>query len=181
MTPDDVVARLADIVATRTVFTEDDVYDAMSRAGVRDRDADLAYKFTQTAWGRVFLDGLGVQFGTEYLCFNGAGEVVESGVLTTQPHFIAAQRLAPRYASSPGFMHLALMSAEVNTVNSMLNAGSKPENIETGPAAFFLGPATPAGMEEAQRLLTQRMSAGPADEQRARRHVADRKPWWRFW
>jgi hypothetical protein len=39
VTPDDAVSRLAQIVASRTGFTEDEL-------------ADRAYKFTLFAWGR---------------------------------------------------------------------------------------------------------------------------------
>lgn len=182
MKPEEAVGRLAEIISTRAEFTEDDVYAAMAEAGVPDPIADRAYKFTQTAWGRVFLDGLGVRFGTDYLCFNAAGDVIESGELADQPYFRAAVELAPRYTRSPGFKRLALMSADVNTVNSALNAGSKPENLVMGPAAFFLEAPTAAGMAKAQRLLSQRAStggryrgSGPPEQ------AVAKKPWWRFW
>jgi hypothetical protein len=47
-------ARLAEIIAIRSDFTEDDVHAAMSGAGIQAPVADRAYKFTQTAWGRAF-------------------------------------------------------------------------------------------------------------------------------
>lgn len=181
MTPEAAVARLAEIVSARAGFTEDDVYAALADAGVSDPVADRAYKFTQTAWGRASLDGLGVWFGTDYLCFNGAGEVIESGQLAEQPYFAAAARLAPRYARSPGFKAFALMSADVNAVNSALHAGSKPENLAMGPAAFFLESPTPAGMAKARQLLSQRASARKRDDAVDSRPAAGKKPWWRFW
>lgn len=103
MTPEEAVARLAEIVAARAKFTEDDIYAAMADAGLKDSVADRAYKFTQTAWGRALLDGMGIQFGSGYLCFNRVGEVIESGQLADQPYFAAASRLVPQYTRSPGF------------------------------------------------------------------------------
>src|SRR4051812_8989668 len=133
MTPEIAVNRLADIIASRSDFTEDELYAAMSETGISAPVADRAFKFTQTAWGRAFLDGLGVQFSGDYLCFNALGDVIESGQLVDQPYFAAAMRMVPRYAKSPGFQRFALMSADVNSVNSALHAGSKPENLVTAP------------------------------------------------
>jgi hypothetical protein len=160
MAPEVAVRRLAEIIAARSDFTEDELYDAMSEAGIPDPIADRAYKFTQTAWGRTILDGLGVQFDADYLCFNAAGDVIESGQIADQPYFAVAVRLAPQYAQSPGFQRFVLMSADVNAVNNALNAGSKPEDLVIGPAAFFMEAPTPAGMDKARRLLTSRVSAG---------------------
>ncbi|QEG26400.1 hypothetical protein GobsT_11390 [Gemmata obscuriglobus] len=181
MAPEAAVTRLAEIIAARTEFTEDDIYAAMAATGIPDPVADRAYKFTQTAWGRGFLDGMGVQFGTEYLCFNAGGEVIESGKLIEQPYYVAAVRLLPQYARTAGFQSFVLMSADVNTVNSALHAGSKPENLVMGPAAFFMEAPTPAGMAKVQRLLSERASSGNRNGSGALQPAADKKPWWRFW
>jgi hypothetical protein len=173
VTPEAAVTRLAEIIATRDDFTENDLYAAMADAGIPAPVADRAYKFTQTAWGRVFLDGIGVRFSNDYLCFNGAGDVIESGLLADQPYFSAAMRLAPQYARSPGFPRFALMSADVNAVNGALKSGSKPENLVMGPAALFMEAATPAGIAKARDILTGWVSAS--------KQVTDKKPWWRFW
>jgi len=169
VTPEAAVARLVDILAARADFTEDDLYAAMADAGVPDPVADRAYKFTQIAWGRVFLDGLGVKFAPDYLCFNGRGEVIESGLLAAQPYFVAAMAAAQRDPPPSGLPRFAVMSADVSAINSALNAGSKPGNLVTGPSALFMEPPTEAGIETARRLLSERVAA-PA-----------KKPWWRFW
>ncbi len=181
MTPEVAVTRLAEIIASRAEFSEDDLYAAMADAGIPDGVADRAYKFTQTAWGRVFLDGLGIQFATDYLCFDGAGDVIESGNLADQPYYATAIRLVPQYTASPGFAKFALMSSDVSAVNSALNAGSKPEDLVTGPAAFFVEPPTSAGMEKARQLLSKRMAKGEQSTSTTSQQPADRKPWWRFW
>jgi hypothetical protein len=168
VTPEAAVAQLAEIVAPRTEFTEKDVYAAMADAGMPAPVADRAYKFTQIAWGRVLLNGLGIRFSPEYTCFSGDGEVIESGRLAEQPCFAAATSIAGEYVGSPGFERLALMAAEVHAVNELLNKGSKPENLATTPPALFMEAPTSAGMERARQHLSQALSR-------------TKRPWWRFW
>lgn len=174
MTPDAAVACLAEIVVSRAEFSEHEIYQAMGTAGVPEPIADRAYKFTQIAWGRVFLDGMGVRSPPDFLCFNAEGDVAESGQLAEEPYFVAAMQLAKQHSQSPGFIRLALMSADVNAVNSLLNQGSKPENLATSRAAFFLEPPTAVGMEKASRTLSQQFASTKTPAKR-------NKPWWRFW
>jgi hypothetical protein len=168
VTPREAVARLADIIAARAKFTEDEVYAAMAAAGIPDPVADRAYKFTQIAWGRLLLAGLRIQFAPEYTCYNGAGEVIETGRLADEPYFASATAAAERYAGAPGFKLLAMMAAEFHGVNELLLRGSKPENLEITPPALFMEPPTQAGMEKARQQLLQGLGK-------------PKKPWWRFW
>jgi hypothetical protein len=163
MTPETAVARLAEIVDRVGAFSEDTVYEAMAQAGIPDALADRAYKFTQSAWARAFLGGVGVRFPPDYLCFNAEGEVIESGKLDQEACFIEAMRLVPKYAKSAGFTRLLRMSADVSTVNNALNKGSKPENLAMGPAAFFMEAPTQAGIGRARQLLADRVSAARRD------------------
>jgi len=181
VSPESAVSWLADIVAARPDFTEDEVYSALAEAGVPDSLADRAYKLTQVAWGRVFLKDLGVQFSPEYVCFNASGKVVESGRMDDEPCFAAASRLARRYASTPGFRRLVLMSADVNAVNNALQKGSKPEDLVMAPAFLFLESPTAAGMENARQVIAQYMVALSGSSSSAKRESAPAKPWWRFW
>ncbi|HEY2784503.1 MAG TPA: hypothetical protein VGJ05_05955 [Fimbriiglobus sp.] len=182
MAPETAVALLGEFIAARLEFTEDELRGAMADAGIPDPVADRAYQFTQIAWGRVFLDGLGLQFSSDYLCFNGAGDVIESGLLTAQPYFAAAIALAPKYARSPGFPKFALMSADVNAVNSALHAGSKPENLVMGPSALFMEVTTPSGIEKAQQYLSKHVaSSTKASHSESVTETSATKPWWRFW
>src|SRR5947209_567159 len=159
LTPESAVAQLAEIVAPRRAFTEEEVYVALADAGIPDSLADRAFKFTQIAWGRTFLAGLGITFSPEYVCFNAAGEVVESGRLADEPCFAAASRLADQFSRTPGFVRLAVMSADVVAVNQALHAGSKPENLVMTPAFLFLEAPTPDGMENARRVIAQHTAA----------------------
>jgi Family of unknown function (DUF6348) len=181
VSPETAVAWLADIIAARDDFTEDEAYAALAEAGVPAALADRAYKFTQIAWGRALLAGIGVQFSPEYIWFNGSGEVAESGRMADEPCFVAASRLGERYAGAPGFKRLALMSADVHAVNNALHHGSKPEDLVTAPAALFLAAPTAAGMENARQVIAQHLAKVPKPSASARAKPASAKPWWRFW
>ena len=185
MTPETAVAKLAEILAARPDPSEDDVYAAMAEAGIPDPVADRAYKFAQIAWGRVFLDGIGVRFSPDYLCFDGAGEVTESGRLAEQPYFAAAMAAAPGASRTAGFARFALTSSEANAVNAALNAGSNPQDLDAGPPALFMEVPTGAGIETARRHLAERASAaagkGRADGAGGGDSAGAKKPWWRVW
>jgi hypothetical protein len=159
MSPENAVERVARFVVESPVFTEDGVYAAMAAAGVPSRDADFAYKFTQASWGRMLLDGLGIKFADDYHCLNSNGDIVESGRLSEQPHFMAATQLSERYKGEAGFKRLAAMSADFHAVNQALHAGRRPENLVTAPLVLFLEPPTDAGMAKAQRLLAQLLAS----------------------
>lgn len=171
MTPEASVERLARILETRSDFSENDAYVAMAEAGIPPSVADRAYKFTQIAWCRVLLDGLGIRFAPDFRCLNRVGDVIEAGMLANEPYFAAAMRLAPQFARAPGFAKLAMMAAEFSAVNQALLAGSKAENLVTATHSIFLEEATPAGLDKARLQLKGNVSAAHSPK----------KPWWRFW
>ncbi len=138
MTPEAAVARLAKIIARWDDFTQDEVYDAMADAGIPDRVADRAYKFTQTAWGRLIVGTMGAYCSPNYQCHDRTSGATVSGLLADQPFYAAAMRLAPRYVGSPGFVRLASMSADVNAVKKAVRAGSKAGDLFIGPAILFV-------------------------------------------
>jgi hypothetical protein len=157
--PEAAVAQLTEAIAARAEFTQDDLYAAMEQAGIPASDADRAFKFTQIAWGRRYLADLGdFKFAPDYACFNGAGDVIESGLLREQPYYVAAMAAATRYASSPGFTRFAWMSADVSAISKAVQRGAKPANLQMAPPALFMEPATPAGFEKAQRFLSDRLA-----------------------
>ena len=174
MSPDAAVAKLVEIVVSKRDFSEDDIYAAMTAAGIPDPIADRVFMFTQIASGRTLLAGLGVRFSPEYFCFNAAGDVVESGQLDEEPYYSAATVLAKQHFRSPGFQQLALMSANVHAINEMLNKGSKATDLITSPAFLFLEAPTEAGMMNARQRITEHMVA-------LQKANPVKKPWWRFW
>jgi hypothetical protein len=138
MTPAAAVARLAEIVAASPGLTEDGIYDALAAAGVPEPLADRAYKFTQIAWGRVFLDGMGIDLLPDYSYTTVRGRERGEALLADEPCYAAALRLAPRYEQTPAFQRLALTSAEVLSVNDALKRGSRPENLTIGSALVLI-------------------------------------------
>jgi hypothetical protein len=123
------VTRLAEIIAASPELTEDEIYDAMAAAGVPEVLADRAYKFTQVAWGRAYLDGMGIDFLPDYSYTTVDGREEGEALLAEEPCYVAAMRLVPRYQRTPAFERLALTSAEVLTVNDALERGSRPEDL----------------------------------------------------
>lgn len=111
---------------------------------------------------------MGMTFSPDYVCYNGAGEGIESGRLAGEPYYVAAVAAERRFAGAPGLGRFALMAAEVHGVNGLLNRGSKPENIALTTPILFLEPPTPAGLERVLQQVSVKGS-GP------------RKPWWRIW
>ena len=178
MTPKEAVEQLGQFLRTHESFGEDDAYDALMAAGLDAFAADEAFKFTQTACGRDFLDGMGIQFSAKYFWVNGNGDVVKTGLFADEPHFVAAMEMARRNVGAPGFLHLSLMSADVQAINNALNGGSKPENLQMLPALFFTEQPTPEGMARATELQTTVVSK-PEAVTIAADDVA--KPWWKVW
>jgi hypothetical protein len=155
MTPEEAVTQLGDIVAAKHEVSEDEICQALADAGMPDEIADRSFKFTQIAWGRVFLDNLGIDFSDDYMWFDANGNVVASGRLTEEPFYAAAMQLAGQYTLTPAFARLALTSADVHSVNDALNAGSNPKDLVTGPTCLFIEAPTDDGMEKARQTLTE--------------------------
>lgn len=177
MTPRESIQQLANVLASISPeFTEDDVYKALAEAGVPEDAAGRAYRFAQIACGRRVLDGMGIKFSDEYLCFDRNGDVTKSGSLRYEAHYVAAtQLLTPERVGGDVFGRLALMSAEVNAVNNALNAGSKPANLVMTPACLFLEEPTDAGMTNVQKVMSLHLMKLRAD------NPPPPKPWWKFW
>jgi hypothetical protein len=157
MIPEEVVNQFWKIIEDNPAASVDDIYDLLADAGMPDNVADRCYKLAQVAWGRAFLDGLGIDFSDDYLCLNGNGDLIESGLLSKEPFFIAATGLAKQYAISPTMQEIALCSAEVHAVNDALNAGSDSNDLATGPTCMFIEAPTDEGMEKARQTIMEYM------------------------
>jgi|GEM_PF-654116 len=183
ITPERAVAYLVEMLASHPNLTDDELFQAMAEAGIPDRLADRAYQFTQTAWGRLFLEQMKIDLSSDYFCFDAAGNVVETGRLADEPYFAEAARLGPRYHGTPAFLRLALSSADVDGVNNALKADSKPENLVTGPAGVFVEEPTSAGLQNAQQVIRQYIASRQeqtAPEKEAQKPQA-RPSRWQFW
>lgn len=174
---------LAEILTSRPDATEDQLHQALADNGVTDALADRAIKFTQIAWGRLLLDGLKINLSPVYLCFDAEGKVIETGLLIEEPYFIAATRLGPQLLPTSAGQRLAMTSADMQTVNNALNAGSKPENLVLGPAGVFLANPTSAGLLNAQKVISQHMASSqkPDATQKEKPEAQARTSGWQFW
>ena len=166
MSPSGLVRRLFEHLAAHPEATTDETYAALAAHGSAPGAIDRAYKFAQVASGQSLVRRLGVTVSSDYLCLDGQGNVVEEGKLADEPHFAVAMELM----TSPPPKRLALTSSDVNAVNAALHAGSRPENLSTGPAIIFLEEPTAEGLARGKRELDARLGKKNG-----------RKPWWRFW
>ncbi|MCP4130839.1 MAG: hypothetical protein GY754_07640 [bacterium] len=156
MTMDELFSILA-AAASKPETTVDEIYESLESAGIPPERVDRLIKFTQVAWGRVFLSEMGITFSNEYFCFGADGTVTESGQLDTETFFAYATTNVDRYKSSQAFKFLALTSADAHCVNDALNDGAKAEDLETAPAFLFLEEPDDAGLEKAQEFIAQQM------------------------
>jgi hypothetical protein len=182
-TPALAVDRLAKIVMTGTKSSDSEIYEAMSQLGIPEPIGDRAYKFTQIAWGRVFLSGRGIEFPPKYFCFNKSGFVMESGLLEKQPFFIAAMNLVSQYSQYKEFALFAATSADVGVVNDALHQNCRIEGLELLPPFLFLESPTDEGMERAHKFILERMKSefGEDTAKPANSRSNSRQPWWKVW
>jgi hypothetical protein len=122
------------------------------------------------------LEGRGVRLSADYFCFDAAGEVVESGLLAEQPHFVAATALAEQYSCFPGAVRLASMSSDVMAVSNALADGSRLGSLVASPVAVFVEGATPTAIDKARQFLSRRLleRAVPTAMDKAWQLVGDR-------
>ena len=182
-TPEGAVSRLFETIAANPEIEEDEIFGALSEAGIEEAVAERAFKFTQIAFGRKFLEGMGIQFSSDYFCFDSEGEIWEKGRLEEEPYFRAGSLIDAHLVSTPAFEQMALTSSEVQAVNNALNGGSKPENLAMGPAFLFSPETTPEGMERAREVINQQMQLlkSTATVEKKATEAKSSKPWWRIW
>jgi hypothetical protein len=172
-TPQVAVECLAELILDKQTFDEDEVLSGLVKSGVPAALAQRAYNFTQISWSRHFLSEMKVRFDDSYFIYDSRGGLIETGQLSQEPCYQYASKLAEYYRASPGYRHLVLTSADVNSVNALLNAGSKPEDCITMPIVQFAEP-TPED-------VIQRVMAEHVEKFRLPLVPAVKKPWWQFW
>jgi hypothetical protein len=177
MTPLDAVQKVAQVLRDSAAEPQNEskVVTALVEAGVQADIAGRAYKFTQIACGRKLLDGMGITFSNEFLCFNRFGDVVESGRLDEESYYRAAlEEAVPEKMGGDAFANFAATSAEFDAVNNALNAGSEASNLVMAPAFLFLETPTESGIVSAHQVIQRHV-------QRIGKTNARRGPWWKFW
>lgn len=148
---DRLVARIAAAFDTSEVPSEGAVVAALVQDGFPEREADMAVKLVQLAGGRTLLNGLGIRFSDEYLCFDASGRTIEQGRLSQHPVYVTALerlRSTPRALST-----LSMTSSEVQTVSKRLHKGLRPWELVTAPTVLFVEAPTEAGLAVARATL----------------------------
>lgn len=160
----------------------DGAFEFLRRKGFSETMVDDALRFVPVAFGRVLLDGMGIQFSNQYYIFEADGSLTDSGVLTHQTIYNQAVNTALGSRNRHGFRALALHSAEVNAVNNALNAGSSPAGLRAGPVVSFVGEPTQEGMQRVQHYLSPSgPSAAEGKDASEEPSPESKSPWWKFW
>ena len=126
-------------------------------------EAHGALLFAPLAFGRTFLDRMGIEFSSLYVLFSEEGEVLEEGELTDHPFFVAALDEAGKFEDRADLKPLAFRSSEVKAINQALNAGSKPHNLLMSPAALFVSQPSEEGLQIAQYYLSELLNSQEDD------------------
>ncbi|MCP4138433.1 MAG: hypothetical protein GY754_46175 [bacterium] len=156
MTIDELFAILA-AAASKPGTTEDDVYDSLEAAGIDPVKIDRLIKFTQLAWGRIFLKDKGILFIDQYYGFGANGDIIESGKLSEETYFAYATKNVDTYMGSAAFKLLALTSAEVHSANKAMNKGKKAKDLLPVEAFMFLEDPDTKGMRKAREFMKKQM------------------------
>jgi hypothetical protein len=110
---------------------------ALISAGVPASLTGKLLEFMPLAFGRVFLDGLGIKFEDYYVRYDAQINRKKEKKLADEPvyteSFWAASQIIARQAAGEAFNAVAFRSSEFLAVNNALNAGSKPEDLITAP------------------------------------------------
>ena len=145
----------------------------------RGFDAALVHDvdcFVLVALGRVIFGNIGAKFSPDFMRINRDGST-QTLRLMRQPIFARTTVLASELFSGQlvnAAKSLALTSAEINAINSALNAGSNPRNLILSPPIMPDRGVSRSAMEMAITRLQQSAVRPPPS-------IEPAKPWWRIW
>jgi hypothetical protein len=83
-----------DFVGTNEKWNDETAKNHLVAKGVPELVADDAVRFTPIAFGRAFMESLGVELSNQYICFRADGSVARSGELDQNEAFRTALELA---------------------------------------------------------------------------------------
>jgi hypothetical protein len=154
MTPEQTVGKLFEIIMAMPDLSANAIYNAMQNAGIPYSSGHLAFSFTQNACGYAAIDGMGIKPCDEYFLLDADGNIVEEGQPSKNTYYVAASKLAQQYRQTDAFRYMAQTSSVLRAVDAALKQGSKPENLLMMPAFIFLKPATEAGMNNLNKVMS---------------------------
>jgi hypothetical protein len=112
---------------------------ALQQAGHPVEFAAELVEFMPLAFGRLLLEGTGVQLSDVYSRLDREGCEKVQARLIDEPVYRQALAIAREVASQDqvAFMAVAGRSSELNAVSKALYAGSKPESLLVSPPVLF--------------------------------------------
>jgi hypothetical protein len=125
-------ARLVKLVEIFPDLDDPDLVDALTAEGIEPSSARRLVAFVPTAFARVILESMGVTLDANFETPSSTGP---SGrrPLQSIPEYVAGSTIAPALRGSAGFLQLAVRGSEMKAVDSLLQGGSKAEDVVLAP------------------------------------------------
>lgn len=146
----------------------DFLYESLDKSNIPQKLIDRLLEFMPLAYGRVFLDGMGVKFEDYYVRYNPetkqemrenlADNIVFKECLESAKNIVVTK--------SEVFTTVALRSAEVSVVNDALKAGSNPVDLVLAPPYLQWLDET-----SSDKYISKNTSENNKNP----------KSWWKFW
>lgn len=112
---------------------DESLQQALVNAGISPGLATKLLEFMPLAFGRVFLDGMGIKFEDYYLRQNPRTKENQKKKLSDEvvyrESFEVASFLFTKKVAGEVFKAVAFRSSEFKGVNNAMNDGSQPENL----------------------------------------------------
>jgi len=111
--------------------------DALQEAGIPKAISNRLLEFMPLAFARVFLDGLGIEFGEYYIRFDSKTNRKISKKLVDEPvyreSFAFASSLIAEQKAGDELISIVSRSSEFVAMNKAMNDGSRPEDLISSP------------------------------------------------
>jgi hypothetical protein len=135
-----VIVRAIPLFVDGTEYDDDQMLLALIESGLPMVTALRLLEFMPLAFGRAFMDGMGVTFCAKYVRLSTNGKRVEK-LLVDELVYCVAFLVAREKLFEPSgvetFKTIGFRSAEFKAVNSALLGGSKPEDLVLSPTVLW--------------------------------------------
>jgi hypothetical protein len=115
--------------------------DALQEAGIPKAISNRLLEFMPLAFARVFLDGLGIEFGEYYIRFDSKTNRKISKKLVDEPayreSFAFASSLIAEQKAGDELISIVGRSSEFVAMNKAMNDGSRPEDLISSPPVLL--------------------------------------------
>jgi uncharacterized membrane protein len=129
--------------------------DALKEAGIPTNLSNRLLEFMPLAFGRVFVDGMGIEFGEYYIRFNPKTNKKVSKRLDEEPvyreAFSFASALMAQQQAGEDFMSVIFRSSEFVAMNKAMNDGSHPEDLVSSPPILLWDEETNNQSDDAEQ------------------------------